>query len=460
MFIDKNFALIPPALFLAVTFAAPFMPAFSYFLPVVSRGSRSRKEACLTFDDGPDPRATPALLDLLDRHGVRAAFFVTGKKSLALPHVVREIAARGHQVGNHSFSHDPLLMLKSGAVLKREIARAQEVLAGLGILSLAFRPPVGVTSPRLWPVLLDLGMFCMNFSNRPADFGNRRLAGLSLRVLKRIRPGDVIVLHDRDPGGDKLRVWLEEVENIIVGARERGFEIIPPDRLVGRPLCRPEGAGPTAVSTFYDALAPNYDDEQLNTGVSMVRKVELGLFAHKKALLFGPGVRVLELGAGTGLFTLAMAEAGAVVTALDASSDMLKVLEAKAARLTRGSISAVQADIERYEPGEAYDVICSFSALEYVGDVQRLMAVAAACLRPGGHLYLTTARASLVRFFAQAGNALRQGMWLRARTPRSMKKVLVAAGLEPLEIASHGCAVAPLRGMVLEVLARKPSGDR
>ena len=293
---DVSLAAVPLGIFLLITFAAPFLPRFSYFLPIVSKGKTKEKLVSLTFDDGPDPHTTVPLLDLLDRHGVKAAFFLTGRRAARHPELVREILRRGHRVGNHSSSHDPLLMLKSTTRLRDEIRSAQEILCGFGVTPLAFRPPVGITTPRLWPVLLDMGMYCMNFSNRPADFGNRRIKGLARRVMKKIGPGDIVLLHDRYPGdGQGMRLWLDEIEKIISGALSRGYDVIPPDVLCERPVCRYESCTPEAVSSFYDSLARTYDREQTDTAVSMVRNTELRLFKQNRDGLFGPDMSVLEL---------------------------------------------------------------------------------------------------------------------------------------------------------------------
>lgn len=202
---------------------------------MISRGEGGGKAVALTFDDGPDPRVTPLLLDLLVRYRLTAAFFVTGRNAGLHPDLVREILRRGHDIGNHSHRHDPLLMLRSRAVLTGEITRTQELLASFGIRPVAFRPPVGVTNPRLGGVLGELGMECVTFSCRAGDFGNRRIGGLARKILRRVRPGAIILLHDVAPsGGGTIAEWLGEVEKIIRGLQSGGYEIVPLAELTGR----------------------------------------------------------------------------------------------------------------------------------------------------------------------------------------------------------------------------------
>lgn len=234
---DLHLTTIPLTAFLILCMAAPFFPGFNFFLPVISRGGRDSDAVALTFDDGPDPVSTPELLRLLARHRVSATFFVTGRKAEQYPDLIREMLDRGHTIGNHTCTHDNLVMLKREAVLMREIASTQDVLKSFGIVPLAFRPPVGIVSPRLAPVLQECGMYALNFSRRGGDFGNRRLRHLSRRLVRRVRSGDIVALHDVRPVYQDVRVWLLEVERLLDGIRRKGLKIIPLAELIGQPVC-------------------------------------------------------------------------------------------------------------------------------------------------------------------------------------------------------------------------------
>ncbi len=237
--IDIRLTAAPLVLFLAICMIAPFLPRFCFFLPIISRGQSGLKAVALTYDDGPDPQTTPALLRLLQQYEITAVFFVTGHKAIRYPELIRQILAHGHSIGNHSYNHDNLLMLKSSETLMYEVKSAQEVLAGFGIRPLAFRPPVGITNPRLRRVLGNLNMFTVNFSRRPIDCGNRFIKNLSGRILKHVRPDDIIVLHDVSPPVKSLYAyWLEETELIFAGLRTQGFSILPLEELIDRPVMR------------------------------------------------------------------------------------------------------------------------------------------------------------------------------------------------------------------------------
>ena len=242
-------AVVPLFLYVAVTIAASFYPSWSWFLPIVCHGSRDRRAIALSFDDGPDPATTLRVLELLARHGVKAAFFVVGQSAQAHPELVQRISEQGHEIGNHSMSHDYLLMLSTTRHLEAEIAACQATLLGLGIRPLAFRPPVGITNPRLPLVLDKLELGCICFSCRPLDFGNRRVHGLSDKVLASARPGDIVLLHDVTPDpGVSVETWLGEIEKVVVGLRERGFELVALSELIGLPLMAPRDAVAAVVA--------------------------------------------------------------------------------------------------------------------------------------------------------------------------------------------------------------------
>ena len=189
----------------------------------------------LTFDDGPAQPTTRQIMDLLDKYSVKATFFVSGANALSHPEIIREIIARGHTIGNHSFHHNPFLMLRSYNYLYQEIFRAQEVLSKMGIQTLAFRPPVGIINPKLSPVLDKLGMFCVTFSCRAFDAGNRRVKNLGSKILKKVKADDIILLHDVPPRRkEESVILLAEIESILSGLAARSLKIVPLSTLISR----------------------------------------------------------------------------------------------------------------------------------------------------------------------------------------------------------------------------------
>lgn len=237
LLIDVRLSVIPLAGFILLCAAAPFFPRFGFFLPVISRGISNKNAVALTFDDGPDPLVTPHVLQLLLKHRIKATFFVTGQRAAEHPELIKEILRHGHAVGNHSYIHDNLLMFRRTKTIAGEIASAQNVLSNFGIVPLAFRPPVGITGPRLRPALLDSDLVIVNFSCRACDGGNRWINNLSKKILRRVRPGDIVVLHDVRPTEQfDLAYWLKEIDLVVSGLKDKGLAVLPLDEIIGRPV--------------------------------------------------------------------------------------------------------------------------------------------------------------------------------------------------------------------------------
>jgi peptidoglycan/xylan/chitin deacetylase (PgdA/CDA1 family) len=214
---------------------ASFFPRSNFFLPVISRGNTGQNMVALTFDDGPTRPTTRQIMDLLDKYSAKATFFVSGANALSHPEIIREIIARGHTIGNHSFHHNPFVMLKSYNYLYQEIFRAQEVLKKMGIQTLIFRPPVGIINPKLAPVLDKLGMFCVTFSCCAFDAGNRRVKNIASNILKKVKADDIILLHDVPPRRKEDSViLLSEIETILAGITVKGLKVVPLSNLISR----------------------------------------------------------------------------------------------------------------------------------------------------------------------------------------------------------------------------------
>jgi peptidoglycan-N-acetylglucosamine deacetylase len=210
-----------------------------------------------------------------------------------------------------------------------------------------------------------------------------------------------------------------------------------------------------SVELFYNDLAPTYDHEQFQTAVSISKRKEYELFSARLPELFAGAERVLEIGAGTGIFTIPIARHCREVIAVDISPNMLGLLEKKAAGEGVINIRTILCDVEKSPPEGTFSVICAFASFEYIADLPGLLRRLAPHLEPGGVIYFITARRSFLRFFTQFGNAVRQGMWLKAHSRAEIRAMLRAAGYLQIEINSHLFKVFSYGGMLLEVVARR-----
>ncbi len=234
--ISPAWAIVPLAIFLLLCAVAPFLPGVSFFLPIISRGTDKETGVTLSFDDGPHPQSTPVILELLTRHNCKATFFIVAEQAAKYPELVHEILARGHTIGNHSLRHDSLLMLRSPRTIALDIRRAQEILQRFGVRPLLFRPPVAITNPRLGRILEAEGLVAVNYSCRAFDRGNRNIVNLATRILDRVRPGDIIMLHDLPPHRpDVQEEWHRELDQLLDTLHGR-YRVVPLARLIRRPV--------------------------------------------------------------------------------------------------------------------------------------------------------------------------------------------------------------------------------
>lgn len=191
----------------------------SWYLRMRCRARRAGRRVALTFDDGPDPQRTPAVLDLLARQGVRATFFVVGARAEAHPELVRRMATEGHVVGNHSYTHSWRFPLRSLGRTVEELRRTGEVLHRItGRQPRLFRPPFGVTNPTIARAVRRLGLDPVGWSIRSLDTMGQSPERVAARILRRLHPGAVILLHDRCAGSERL------VGLLVEGLRSRGLE--------------------------------------------------------------------------------------------------------------------------------------------------------------------------------------------------------------------------------------------
>jgi peptidoglycan-N-acetylglucosamine deacetylase len=169
----------------------------------------ARGEMAITIDDGPEPAVTSAVLDLLDRHGVKATFFCIGERAMRYPDLCRETVDRGHAVENHSLRHRHNFALLGLRGFVQELEAAQETLAAItGIRPLFFRAPAGLRNPLLDPALSRLDLRLVSWTRRGFDTRDGDPESVSAKLLRGLNGGDILLLHDgnaaRTPGGDAV----------------------------------------------------------------------------------------------------------------------------------------------------------------------------------------------------------------------------------------------------------------
>jgi peptidoglycan/xylan/chitin deacetylase (PgdA/CDA1 family) len=204
-------------------FAAPRQRRMPTSTRLLWRARTEQRVAALTFDDGPDPRFTEPLLDVLEREQVRATFFVCGAQAERHPDLVRRQADAGHEVGNHTWGHTDLAMLDHQAA-RRELTRTTEVVTALtGSTPSVLRPPWGRISGTAMQVAAEMSMDVMVWDVRLLD-KERDEAGNVEHVLEHLAPGMVLLGHDA--GAATRAVGLAAMPEVIRRVKERGFRFV------------------------------------------------------------------------------------------------------------------------------------------------------------------------------------------------------------------------------------------
>jgi peptidoglycan-N-acetylglucosamine deacetylase len=151
----------------------------------------------LTIDDGPDPEVTPAVLDVLARHGVRATFFCIGDRVASHPDLARRISREGHEIGNHTEHHRYIFSLFGPRAVHREVALAQtSIQVACQVVPRYFRAPAGLRNPFLEPCLAALGLQLASWTRRGYDTVNPDAGRVLARLTHNLAAGDILLLHD------------------------------------------------------------------------------------------------------------------------------------------------------------------------------------------------------------------------------------------------------------------------
>ena len=204
---------------------------YQLFDSMVARVETDRRVVALTLDDGPTEAHTGEVLELLERHGVRASFFLTGSEIAAAPGAARAIAERGHEIGNHTWSHKRLVF-HSMDFIRSEIERTDAAIREIGYTGpIHVRSPYGKRLVALPWYLHRTGRLNIFFDVEPEsdsaiDGDARRITE---HVLDTTRPGSIVLLHVMYPS---RRASREALPAIISGLRDRGYEFVTVSELL------------------------------------------------------------------------------------------------------------------------------------------------------------------------------------------------------------------------------------
>lgn len=192
-----------------------------------SRGRTSLPYIAMTYDDGPHPKNTPRLLDMLRERNIKATFYVIGRSVNMYPHIVRRIVAEGHEIGNHTWTHRKLTAL-SDASVRVEMNRTRDaIVAACGVKPRTMRPPYGALrqNQRAW-IYKEYGYPTILWNVDPEDWKRPGLSVVTSRIVNGTRNGSIVLAHDlHKPTVDAMPATLD-------GLLRKGFKFVTVSQLL------------------------------------------------------------------------------------------------------------------------------------------------------------------------------------------------------------------------------------
>ena len=199
-----------------------------FYIKAFCKGKTSKKLITLTFDDGPDAKNTPLVLEILDKHHIPATFFLIGNKAEKQVELVRLIFSRGHLIGLHSYSHHFFFDFFSRKKMEQDLLKAEGIIMeATGKKPLLFRPPYGVTNPVLAKVVKKMGYKVIGWSVRSFDTIKKDEDGIVERIKRGLHPGAVILMHD------DREITAKLLEKVILMIMEEGYRFVGLEEVLG-----------------------------------------------------------------------------------------------------------------------------------------------------------------------------------------------------------------------------------
>lgn len=196
---------------------------------LVASGSSTAPEIALTFDDGPNPVFTQQILDVLRRYEAVATFFCIGLNAHAFPETLDQIAAAGHEVGNHTWSHPYLPDLSRGEV-SAQLERTNEAIARVtGETPALMRPPYGGRSAQLLRWLAEAGMTSVLWTAETSDWARPGQEVIEAEAARQAAPGSIVLFHDG--GGDRSQT-VAALPGVMDHLSRHGFRFVPVSRFL------------------------------------------------------------------------------------------------------------------------------------------------------------------------------------------------------------------------------------
>lgn len=221
------YILILFGLYIGISILLAFFIGSGFHHRAICHGETGEKVCAITFDDGPDTEITPKILDVLKREKLSATFFVIGKKLEGNEPLIKRMAEEGHLIGNHSWNHSVWFDFYPARRMKQELEDTAKGISHIvGASPLLFRPPFGVLNPTLSKVLTRLSYHVIGWNVRSYDTVHADRQKTTSRILRKLSPGSIILLHDHLQGSPEL------LTSLIPEIKRKGFTFVPLTHLI------------------------------------------------------------------------------------------------------------------------------------------------------------------------------------------------------------------------------------
>lgn len=213
--------------YVSVLFCGSYFIQMGFFMNSICSVRSNIKQISLSFDDGPAGEKTSRILDILKENNSQAAFFCIGNKMPDNQPLLKRMTEEGHIIGNHSNSHHPFFPLFSSKKMLNELELTSQTCQDItGFYPRFFRPPYGVTNPNLKKAVLRGGFVSIGWSIRSYDTVIGNEDKLLTRILNRLKPGAILLLHDTSESTLKI------LPRLLKEIRNKGYTTIRLDKMI------------------------------------------------------------------------------------------------------------------------------------------------------------------------------------------------------------------------------------
>lgn len=191
-----------------------------------SADNKNVKRVALTFDDGPDSKYTPAILDILKKQNVKATFFIVGKQAEAHPDMLKRIVSEGHVIGNHSWNHRQMNKLNA-ADIDADLKKTDELLQSItGIAPTLFRAPYGAVSSTLTAETAKNNLKLVGWTSDTRDWDGSKPDEMMNTVHRQLKPGGIVLMHCFGGKGGDLSNTVAFLPNLIADLEKQGYTLV------------------------------------------------------------------------------------------------------------------------------------------------------------------------------------------------------------------------------------------